>query len=169
MAKSIREYFLGKIKRALLRRRGVIVYHDSVVERVKFLGSAIVEPYCRLIGDPKIVVGSDFYLNVGCHFLGDITIGDNVLIGPKTIIWGRDHGSKLSSPMRYQPHVKKPIIIGDDVWIGANVTILKGVEIGSGSIIAAGAVVVKNVPRFSVVAGNPAKVIKLRTESNAGV
>ena len=169
MAKSIREYFSGKIKRALLRRRDVIVYHDSVVEGVEFLGSAIIEPYCRLIGDPKIIVGSDFYLNVGCHFLGEITIGDNVLIGPKTVIWGRDHGTKLSSPMRYQPHVKTPIIIGDDVWIGANVTILKGVEIGSGSIIAAGAVVVKNVPSFSVVAGNPARVIKERTEPDVRV
>ena len=162
MAKSIREYFSGIIKKALLRRRNVIVYHDSIVERVDFLGSAIIEPYCRLIGDPKIIVGGDFYLNVGCHFLGEITIGHNVMIGPKTVIWGRDHGTKLSSPMRYQPHVKNPIIIGDDVWIGANVTILKGVEIGTGSIIAAGAVVVKDVPKFSVVAGNPAKVIKER-------
>lgn len=56
--------------------------------------------------------------------------------------------------------VRKPIVIGDDVWIGMNVIILKGVKIGTGAIIAAGAVVTKEVPPYTLVAGVPAKVIK---------
>ena len=162
MVKSIARFFSGKIKLFLLRQKGVIVGHDAVVNRVDFKGSAIVEPYCRLIGDPLITVGSDFYANVACHFLGEITIGDNVMVGPKTVIWGRDHGTNLNRPMRYQPHIKSSIYIGDDVWIGANVTILKGVKIGTGCIIGAGSVVVKEVPPFSIVGGNPARVLRKR-------
>jgi acetyltransferase-like isoleucine patch superfamily enzyme len=64
--------------------------------------------------------------------------------------------------MQNQKHIKSPIVIEDDVWIGANVTILKGVTLHSGSVIAAGSVVVKDVPKNNVVAGNPAKTIKIR-------
>ena len=143
-----------------------MVFHSSIIEKVEFIGNAMIEPYCRMIGDPKITIGQNFYANVGCHFLGEITIGDNVLIGPKTVIWGRDHGTSILEPMRFQAHVKQPIEIGNDVWIGANVTILKGVKIGNGSIIAAGSVVVKDIPNFVIVAGNPAKVIKNRRDAH---
>ncbi len=102
-------------------------------------------------------------MNAGCHLLGEITIGNDVMIGPKTIIWGRDHGIENNGiPMKKQPHVYSPITIEDDVWIAANVTILKGVTIGKGAVIGAGAVVVKDVPPYAIVVGNPAKVIRYR-------
>ena len=105
---------------------------------------------------------SKFYLNAGCHLLGDIEIGDNVMIGPQSIFWGRDHGTKLGIPMNEQSHSSEKILIEDDVWIGANVTILKNVTVKKGAIIAAGAVVTKNVSSNTIVGGIPAEFIGKR-------
>ena len=101
-------------------------------------------------------------MNAGCHIQGNITFGRNVRIGPTTIMWGRDHGVELGLPMIEQSPIKQDIVIGDDVWIGASVTILKGVTIGNGVVIGAGSVVVKNIPNYAIVVGNPAKIIKYR-------
>ncbi len=150
------------VQRWLLKRKGVVIYNNCSFSGVVFSGSATIEPYCRLIGDPTISIGKNFYMNVGCHFLGNITVGDDVMVGPKTVIWGRDHGISKGKLMRTQERIKSPIVIGNDVWIGANVTILKGVKIEDGAVIGAGSVIVKNVPSYAVVAGNPAKVIKYR-------
>ena len=68
-------------------------------------------------------------MNAGCHILGEIIIGSDVQIGPKTVIWGRDHGIGREELIRKQPRVKRPIKVGNDVWIGANVTVLKGVAL----------------------------------------
>ena len=122
------------LKRMILRKKGVVIRGNTVFSGVSFLGSAVIEPYCRMLGDPKITVGNNFYMNAGCHILGNINIGNDVMIGPKTVIWGRDHGMERGRPMRVQPHKKEDVIIGDDVWISANVTILKGVKIGSGTV-----------------------------------
>lgn len=126
------------------------------------MGKATIEPYCRLIGDDRIRIGKDFYMNSGCHILGNITIGDNVMIGPKSIIWGRDHGMKKGTPMNMQAHIKEDIVIGSDVWIAANVTILKGVSIGHGAVIGAGAIVIKDIPDNAVVVGNPTRILRYR-------
>lgn len=67
-----------------------------------------------------------------------------------------------SIPMRLQTAPKLPVTIGDDVWIGANVIILPGIQVGKGAILAAGAVVTKDVPDYTVVGGNPARVLKMR-------
>ena len=64
--------------------------------------------------------------------------------------------------MNTQPYYRKPIVIGDDVWIGACAIILKGVTINNGAVIAAGAVVTKDVEPYAIVAGNPARIIKYR-------
>jgi|SRR5690606_1399910 len=148
--------------RLKMKKHGVLIYNNTIIKNVNFLGSAKIEPYCRIIGDSKIVIGSDFYINSDCHLYGEITIGENVMIGPKTIIWGRDHGMALDMPMNKQKHNSSPILIGDDVWIGARVTILKGVKIGNGVVVGAGSLVTKDIPDFAVVIGNPAKIIKFR-------
>lgn len=163
MAKTFRQALIIRIKRLLLLRNGVVIHHDTVFYNVKFRGNALIEPYCRLSGDPLILIGSNFYMNAGCHLLGDITIGNDVQIGPKTVIWGRDHGIARDSLIRDQKHVRAPIKIGNDVWVGANVTILKGVEIENGAVIGAGSVVVKNIPSNGVAVGNPARILKYRT------
>ena len=160
-----------KFKRALsqwllrkkLFKRGVKIADNALVLGVEFKGSAEVSEYTRIIGAPKIIIGDNFYVNVGCHFLGDIEIGADVAIGPKVVFWGRDHGIKLGETMRAQGHSDAKIFVGDDVWIGANVTVLKGVSLSSGCVVGAGSVVTKYVPPNAIVAGNPAKIVKYRS------
>lgn len=146
----------------VLRLQGKKIGRSVVLGRVDFLGTGEISDYSRLIGAPRIVLGDNFYCNVGCHFLGDVVFGRDVQIGPKTIIWGRDHGMARGLPMHAQPHVNMPVRIGDDVWIGAGVIILKGVSIGDGAVIAAGSVVTRDVEAYAIVAGNPARKIKSR-------
>lgn len=164
MLKTIKNALKTWFKNKRLFNQGVKVHNNCVLSGVQFLGKGVIEPYCRLLGDPKIVVGDNFYLNSGCHLLGNITFGRDVMIGPKSVIWGRDHGTELGSPMKTQGHIKQDIVIGDDVWIAANVTVLKGVNIGDGAVIGAGSVVTKDIPSYAVAVGNPARVVKFRNE-----
>ena len=145
-----------------LKKQGITLKKHSELVRVKFEGKAMIEPFTKLKGDPLITCGDNFYANAHCHILGEIRFGKNVLIGPKVIIWGRDHGMKKGSPMNTQEYKRKPIVIGDDVWIGACSIILKGVTIGEGAVVAAGSVVTKDVDAYAIVGGNPAKLIKYR-------
>lgn len=162
MPKSFKRKIKLIVQKRLLKRKGVLIYNNCTFSNVFFKGKAVIEPYCRLVGDPKIEIGENFYMNAYCHLLGEISFGENVMIGPKTVFWGRDHGIKLGIPMNKQAHNSSPIVIGNDVWIGANVTILKGVLIGNGAVIGAGSVVTKNVPENAIVVGNPGKVLRLR-------
>ncbi|MCD6461281.1 MAG: acyltransferase [Thermoplasmata archaeon] len=94
---------------------------------------------------------------------GGVEIGNNVLIGPRVIIHSANHRfADRETPIRYQGHEYRRVVIEDDVWIGGGAIILPGVRIGKGAVVGAGAVVTKDVPPFSVVAGVPARVIKER-------
>ena len=94
-----------------------------------------------------------------------VTIGNDVMMGPDCMLFTTNHGmANLSVPMwRQKSSAPAPIVIGDDVWIGARVIILGGVHVGNGSVIGAGSVVTKDVEPYSVVGGNPAKLIRKRT------
>ena len=114
-----------------------------------------------------IIVGDKFAVNGNVRIVADcggkIIIGNSVMIGPNTVIRASNHQFKdASKDIWLQGQTGGTITIGDDVWIAANVVILANVTVGSHSIIAAGAVVTKNVPQYSIVAGVPAKVIKKR-------
>ena len=109
----------------------------------------------------NIHVGHEFLANYNVTILdiAPVTMGDYVMIGPNTLITTVGHPL---SPRKRRQHIGQanPVIIGDDVWIGGGCTILPGVTIGSNVIVAAGAVVTKNVPDNCIVGGVPAKVIK---------
>jgi acetyltransferase-like isoleucine patch superfamily enzyme len=107
----------------------------------------------------NINIGKNVFINSGCRFQdqGGITIGNDVLIGHNVVLATLNHGFLPEERSTTYP---APIIIGNNVWIGANVTIVPGVTIGDNAIIAAGAVVTKDVPENIVVGGVPAKFIK---------
>lgn len=107
----------------------------------------------------NITVGKRVFINSGCRFQdqGGIAIGDDALIGHNVVLATLNHGFAPDSRKDLYP---APITIGRNVWIGANSTVLPGVTVGDNSIIAAGAVVTKDVPENAVVAGVPAKIIK---------
>lgn len=109
-------------------------------------------------------IGNNSGIGKGSVLFGDVTIGDDVMMGPDCLIYTQNHEYRdTSKPMRLQgPQPMRPVVIGSDVWIGGRVTILPGVHIGNGVVIGAGAVVTKNVPDNVVVAGNPAVIIKPR-------
>ncbi|MBO4965554.1 MAG: sugar O-acetyltransferase [Muribaculaceae bacterium] len=107
----------------------------------------------------NITVGKATFINMGCKFQdwGGITIGSNCLIGHNCTICTVNHNPEPESRVNMSC---QPVVIGDRVWIGANVTILPGVRIGFGAIVGAGSVVTKDVEPLTIVAGNPARVIK---------
>ena len=96
---------------------------------------------------------------------GGIKIGDRVMIGSNSSITTITHDYRREN--MYQTVVKKPIAIEDDVWIGANSVILPGITIGKGAVVGAGSIVTKDVERFSIVFGCPAKHYKFREINNA--
>ena len=107
----------------------------------------------------NIRVGKNVFFNGGCHFQdqGGITIGDGTLIGHQVVLATLNHDE---DPQRRQQLHGAPIVIGKNVWIGAHATVLSGVTIGDGAIVAAGAVVTRDVPENTVVGGVPARVIR---------
>ena len=115
----------------------------------------------------NIVVGKGVFINTGCHFQdqGGIYLGDHVLIGHSVTLATINH---VQDPEKRGDTICKPIRIGNDVWIGANVTVVGGVTIGEGAIVAAGAVVIEDVPENAVVAGSPARVIKMKDAKTEG-
>ena len=114
-------------------------------------------------------LGDNSGIGINASIGGNVTIGKNVMMGPECIIYTKNHEfTRTDIPMCKQGfQEEKPVTIGDDVWIGARVTILPGVNIGNGVIIGAGAVVAKDIPDYVVVVGNPAKVIKNRSLESA--
>jgi acetyltransferase-like isoleucine patch superfamily enzyme len=106
-----------------------------------------------------ITIGKNVFINFDCTFLalGGITIEDDVLIGPKVSLITENHPL---NPEERKGLAGKPIFIKKNAWIGANATILPGVTIGENAVVAAGAVVSKDVPDNTVVGGIPAKFIK---------
>lgn len=107
----------------------------------------------------NIQFGKDVFINSGCHFQdqGGITVGDGSLIGHNVVLATINHDL---DPAQNRKNHYAPITIGNHVWIGSNATILSGVTIGDWAVVAAGAVVTKDVPPRTVVGGVPAKVIK---------
>lgn len=109
-------------------------------------------------------IGDNSGVGYDCVINNGVTIGKNVMMGPEVLIYTQNHNTRdVDIPMREQGMREMcPVIIEDDVWIGARVVILPGVTIGHGSVVGACAVVSKDVPPYSVYVGNPGRVVKTR-------
>ncbi len=131
----------------------------------------------RLWARNTLEIGSDFYIGRDSQIETDCKIGDYVIFGNKVALVGKydHHFQQVGTPIRLASQIREKdycwkglgeiIIIEDDVWVGYGSIILSGVKIGTGSIIAAGSVVTKNVEPFSIYAGVPAKKIRDRFDS----
>ena len=122
-----------------------------------------IEDYCVVnngVGD--VLVGANSRVGIGSILIGPVSVGNQVIIAQHVVISGLNHGYQdIHVPIRLQPVNILPVVLDDECWVGSNSVITAGVQIGKHAIVAAGSVVTKNVPAFSVVAGNPARVIKL--------
>lgn len=112
---------------------------------------------CLEIGD-YVTIGRGTIISIK----DTLSIGDYSLIGPYVQITDNNHSTKRGNLIKYQKATIKPIVIGQDCWIGSGARILAGVTIGNGAVVGANAVVTKDVPPFAIVAGVPAKLIKYR-------
>lgn len=144
--------FFPAIRRWLVGR-----FADECGENVKVKYNADISPHIR--------IGNNAELGQRCVIYGGVSIGDDVLMGPGVRLITRNHSvGDVGRPIREQGDVFAPIIIEDDVWLGANVVVLPGVTIGAHSVIGAGSVVTKSCAPYSIMGGVPAKFIKSRKE-----
>lgn len=170
---------IGRGMRSLYWRKRFKTCHDkiSIGQYVEISGAKNISVGSEIyIVDRAIIrsiegaltIGSRFALNGGARLVadcGEINIGNDVMIGPNVVVRASNHCSdRTDITIWEQGQTGGRIVIGDDVWIGANAVLLSQVTIGSHVIIAAGAVVTKDVPDFAVVAGVPAKILRYRGE-----
>jgi acetyltransferase-like isoleucine patch superfamily enzyme len=163
------EEYGGWITRNLPSLEGMAIRYALYRSLFKRLPSfPLIYPGVYFTHTYGLIVGHRFSVNTGALLdgRGGITIGDGVMIGPFAVIVSSDHElGRPGIPITSRDHVLSPVAIGDDVLIGAHAVILKGVTIGCGAVVAAGAVVSSDVEPYAVVAGIPAKIIESRMPS----
>lgn len=147
-----------------------LIFSKLVKGSFKFCGTNVhFSPLNSDFSYKTISIGSDVYIGPHAIFssVKGITIGNKVTFGPRVTIMGGNHNFREIGKYIYDVKEKRedddlPVVIEDDTWIGCNVTILKGVKIGKGAIVGAGATVTKDVPPYAIVGGNPAHIIRYR-------
>lgn len=164
-----------KLRQRLLSLKGKCSFSRNV-----YISSrATISPRYLRIGENSVIgsetqvgydikIGADCTINAGAIVRGKVRLGNEVRVASGAQILGFNHTfDDLLRPVYKQPIERQGIEIGDDVWIGANAIVVDGVEIGSHSIVGAGSIVTRSVQEWSVVAGNPAKIIRSRlTDAN---
>ncbi|MBO4662310.1 MAG: acyltransferase [Bacteroidaceae bacterium] len=157
----------GKVLFALryfFNRARTWYYFNIKYPWVRYSGFVRVMPHCHII-NREIILGKNVQFGRGTWIITDIRVGNDVLVAGNVVFAGRnDHQFSIPGTTMWDAPrgIDKPIIIGNDVWIGSNSLVLGGVEIGDGAIVAAGSVVVKDIPPFEIWGGNPARKIRER-------
>ncbi len=161
---------LANVKRAMAitSRLNRLTFNDADEVRALFselIGKKVDESFLLIppfftAGGDEISVGVDVFINQNCTFydLGGLDIADNVMIGPNVSIITAGH--PLEPSQRRSATIGRPIVIEKNVWIAAGATIIGGVTVGENSVVAAASVVTRDVSPNTLVAGNPAKVIR---------
>jgi len=155
-----------RIKYALIRR--------MIVAQLRRCGENVYIDGRESHFEPRLIsIGSDVHIGPGADFGGlskPITIGNKVLIGPLVSIRTDNHNISNVGQFMYDAHERRSqdegaVVIEDDVWIGTRVVILHGVTLHRGAVVAAGAVVTRDVPPYAIVGGVPAQVIRYRFDA----
>jgi len=123
------------------------------------------EAYLKLVTDSAfLALGADTFVGRGVQFdvAQRITVGEHCLFAPRCFITDHGHGTRAASRIDQQECPSAPVVIGSDVWLGYGVVVLPGVTIGDGAVIGANSVVNRDVEAMSVVAGSPAKFVRMR-------
>lgn len=142
-----------------LKKQLLEIMGAQIGRRVVFYPGVWIMPGRNLIVGDDVDLALDVIITTG----GGVTIGDRTLVGYRTQILSTNHVIPERHGRIFSAgHEGRPVVIGSDVWIGANCLILGGCTIGEGAVVAAGSIVTKTVLPFTVVAGNPARVIKER-------
>ncbi len=149
-----------KGKGSIIRRRtrvDVLPFNDfSLGDR------SVIEDFCTINnGVGAVHIGQHSLIGMGNVIIGPVTIGNHVILAQNIVASGLNHKYEdISRPIHEQGVTTAPITIEDECWIGANVVLVAGVTVGKHSVIAAGSVVTKDIPPYSIAVGNPARVIK---------
>ena len=147
----------------------------EIFSNEKNVDTAFFEPSIRVEYGFNMRFGKNFYMNFDCVLMDvcPITIGDNVMFGPRVVVATPMHPLLAEERIAqqypdgfYNIEYAKPITIGNNVWVAANVTICGGVHIGDNSVIAAGSVVTKDIPSNVIAGGVPCKVIRELNETD---
>ena len=147
-------------KRSCIRRRTRL----DVVPWNKFsIGEeSTIEDFSAInngVGD--VIIGDRTRIGLSNTIIGPVKVGNDVRLAQNIVLSGLNHNyAKINNPIHEQGVSTKPIVIEDESWIGANAVVLPGVTLGKHSIVAAGSVVTKDIPNYSIAAGNPARVLK---------
>ncbi|MDQ2858464.1 MAG: acyltransferase [Candidatus Eremiobacteraeota bacterium] len=174
---------IGSLRR--LRRGLRLVAYDALwgkrEGRVSLEGGIRYDPDMRLVlergvwlsrngsfqGAGSVRIGAGTYIgsSFSIHCVGHVAVGRKCLFGNNVSLVDNDHGIAVGRPMLDQPLLAAPIRVGDDCWLGEKATVLKGVTIGAGAVVAAGALVRADVPPGAIVAGVPARLVRMRDGS----
>ena len=159
-------FSLTAAKEAFYKYAWYIHDHIASVAKMRKDDNVRIHPTASLRCGESISLGKNSHINQYCCVWASenskIILGDNLLMGPGVKIFSSNHGTSAGGRMNEQGWFEEDVLVGDDVWIGANSVILPGVKIGDGAVIAAGAVVTKDVEPYMIVGGVPAKPIKKR-------
>ena|SRR2546422_2875999 len=172
---------LASIVRGRVRAR-VLALRGATVERKARLGAGckVERPWCLKVGtrfhaeegvylkivsgDARLEFGDSVFVGRGSEFdvLEKVFVGDHTVIAPGCFITDHNHGISSNLRIDEQPCTSSPVEIGCDVWLGANVVVVAGIRIGDGAVVAANAVVTRDVPPMAIVAGVPARLLRYR-------
>jgi acetyltransferase-like isoleucine patch superfamily enzyme len=144
--------------------------HVAPRRQVKMGPGIAMAPNVSFRNGERIAIGKGSHIGSRCSLWagdsrGRIVLGDHCLLAPDVFITASNYRMELGRPVMSQARDERDVIIGEDVWLGARVTVLPGVEIGDGCVVAAGAVVTCSLPPYSIAAGAPARIVKSRGES----
>ncbi len=168
---AVRRVLQPKLWAHVLRLANAAAYaHAEQRSRMTAGPGLAIAPSVSLRNGERIELGREVHVGERCSLwagdeAGRIILGDNALLAPEVFITASNYGTRWGTgvPIMHQPKVEADVHVGADAWLGARVTVLPGVRIGDGAVVAAGAVVTKDLPAGCVAAGVPARVIGWRS------